>query len=42
MGSAVVTWNIIEGGGETVLLGLGMNPESTPPIIFTQGRAKVD
>jgi hypothetical protein len=42
IGSVVVTWNIIEGGGETVLFGLGMKPESTPPIILTQGRGKVD
>ena len=30
-----------DGGGLTVLLGLGMNPESAPPAIATQGRGKV-
>lgn len=42
IGSVVVTWNIIDGEGETVLFGFGMKPESTPPIILTQGTGKVD
>jgi len=44
MGSVVMTWNIIIGGGLMVLLGLGMKPESTPipPASLTQGVVKAD
>lgn len=41
-GSVDVTWNIIIGGGLTVLSALGMKPESTPPSMATQGSLKED
>lgn len=42
IGVLTVTWNCNMGAGETVLLGLGMNPESKPPTVETQGCAKED
>ena len=42
IGSVVMTWNIIVGGGLTELFALGMNPESTPPVVLIQGVAKED
>ena len=41
-GSVFMTWNFIVGGGLTVLLGIGINPESMPPAIFIHGSLKVD
>lgn len=42
MGCVVITWNIIIGGGFMVLLGFGMNPESTAFDVLIQGVVKAD
>ena len=42
IGVATVTCMAICGGGTTLLLGFGMNPESTPPTSASQGVVKAD
>ena len=41
-GVSTVIWILKDGGGTTVLLGLGMNIESMPPAILMQGVVKPD